>query len=76
MLNEVDEFYFLMRSKVYPEIGLGTIDEIHIQKKHGWKHPLKAFSVAYAQNGYFKPRKHREINIIGPDGKEYKESGL
>jgi hypothetical protein len=75
MLNEVDEFYFLLRSKVYSEVGLGTIDEIHIQKKHGWGHPLKAFSVAYTQNKHFRSRRHREISLLGPDGKTYKEDG-
>jgi hypothetical protein len=33
LLNLVDEFYFELRSKVQSDVGLGTIDEIYIQKK-------------------------------------------
>jgi hypothetical protein len=75
-LNAVDELYFLLRSKVSSDVGLGTIDEIYIQKKHKWTHPIPAFAYSYLQNIHFQPRKHREINLIGPDGKEYKESGI
>lgn len=75
MLDEVDELYFLLRSKVHADVGLGTIDEIHIQRKNGWKHPIPAFSYAYMQNRYFKNRKHREINYRLPDGSTCKESG-
>ena len=75
MLNEVDEFYFLVRGKIEPDVGLGTIDEIHIQRKHKWGHPLPAFSYAYQYNEHFRPRKHREINQIGPDGVVRKENG-
>lgn len=75
LLNEADEFYFLLRSRVKESIGVGTIDEIFIQKKHGWGHPLKAFEFAYLKNQYFKPRKHFSINQMGIDGKIYKESG-
>lgn len=75
MLNEVDEFYFLVRGKIEPDVGLGTIDEIHIQRKHKWGHPLPAFCFAYQYNEHFRPRKHREINQIGPDGVIRKESG-
>lgn len=75
MLNEVDEFYFLVRSRIEPDVGLGTIDEIHIQRKHKWGHPLPAFSYAYQYNEHFRPRKHREINQLGPDGIVRKESG-
>jgi hypothetical protein len=76
MLNEVDEFYFLLRSKVHPDVGLGTIDEIHIQRKHGWGHPLPAFAFAYMHNNYFRPRRHRPINQMGADGILRVESGL
>jgi hypothetical protein len=40
LLDEVDDFYFQVRSKIDPEIGLGTIDEIFIQRKHEWGHPI------------------------------------
>ena len=76
MLNSVDKFYFELRSKVEPDIGLGTIDDIYIQKKNGWGHSLPAFEFAYLQNKSFRPRKHRKINIIGPDGKTYEEEGI
>ena len=75
MLDEVDALYFLLRSKIHSDVGLGTIDEIFIQKKHKWGHPLPAFSYAYLQNKSFKSRKHRSINQMGPDGKIYKENG-
>ena len=75
MIDGVDELYFLLRSKIHSDVGLGTIDEIYIQKKHQWCHPLPTFSSAYFQNRYFKPRKHREINLLRPDGRIYKESG-
>jgi hypothetical protein len=75
MLDEVDEFYFLVRSKIHSDVGLGTIDQIHIQRKRGFGHPLSAFSYAYINNNHFKPRIHREINIAGPDGTIYKENG-
>jgi hypothetical protein len=75
MLEQVDEFYFLLRERVHPDVGLGIIDEIHIQKKHGWRHPLTAFEYAYLNNKSFKPRVHREIQLRGPDGNTYMESG-
>lgn len=68
MLDEVDEFYFKVRAKIDPEIGLGTIDEIFIQKKHNWGHPLSSFSYAYQDNQHFKTRPHTPINIIPPTG--------
>jgi len=75
MLHNVDELYFLLRSQVEPDVGLGTIDEIVIQRKNKWGHPLQAFAVAYMDNLSFKPRRHRKISIIGPDGKTYDEDG-
>lgn len=75
MIKEIDEFYFLLRNKVEANVGLGTIDEIYIQKKHKWKHPLEAFAYAYIDNKSFRSRKHRVINIQGPDRKIYKEDG-
>ena len=75
ILNEVDEFYFLLRSQIGPDVGLGTIDEIHIQRKHKWKHPLDSFAYAYQHNNHFKPRKHREINLQGLDGVIRTETG-
>ncbi|AFU67758.1 hypothetical protein P700755_000754 [Psychroflexus torquis ATCC 700755] len=75
MLNEVDEFYFLLRSKIYSDVGLGTIDEIFIQKKHNRGHFLPAFSYSYLHNKSFRSRKHRSINQMGPDGKVYMENG-
>jgi len=75
MINEVDEFYFLLRKQIDADIGLGTIDEIVIQRKHNWSHPVEAFKYAYFKNSFFGPRKHKRINIQGPDGKIYKEEG-
>ena len=75
MLNEVDEFYFMVRDKIDPDVGLGIIDEIHIQKKYNWEHPIPAFAYAYKYNKYFRPRKHRGINQIGPDGVVRRECG-
>lgn len=76
MLDSVDEFYFELRNNVKPEVGPGTIDEIYIQKKHGWEHPIPAFAYAYIYNKSFRPRKHRKINILRPDGKKYEEEGI
>jgi hypothetical protein len=77
MLDEIDEFYFLLRGKVESDIGLGTIDEIYIQRKHNWGHPLAAFAYAYLENKHFKTRKHREITFSAFDGsgKCYTEDG-
>jgi hypothetical protein len=62
MLDEIDEFYFNVREKIVPEIGLGTIDEIFIQRKHNWGHPLLAFEYVYYKNKHFKTRPHTPIN--------------
>ena len=77
MLDNVDKLYFLLRSKVDSDIGPGTIDEIFIQRKYNWWHPLSAFAYAYLQNKYFKTRKHREIKYSAFDGtgKTYTENG-
>ncbi|HLG36369.1 MAG TPA: hypothetical protein VI757_15940 [Bacteroidia bacterium] len=75
LLDKVDEFYFNARAKIHSDIGLGTIDEIFIQKKHNWKHPLTSFIYAYHQNKHFKSRPHSPINIKGPDNKIYTEKG-
>ena len=77
MLDEVDELYFLLRGEIDPDVGLGTIDEIFIQKKHNWKHPLPAFAYAYLQNKHFRARKHKEITYSAFDGsgKRYVENG-
>ncbi len=75
LIEEVDEFYFLLRDKVHADVGPGTIDEIHIQKKHRWQHPVPAFKYAYINNNHFRPRKHREINLLLPDGSTLKENG-
>lgn len=74
-LDQIDEFYFLLRNEVLPDVGVGTIDEIHIQRKHGWPHPLASFKFAYLDNTHFKPRTHLEYNIAGPDGILHKEVG-
>jgi len=74
-LNLVDQFYFELRGEVESDVGLGTIDEIYIQKKHAWGHPVPSFAYAYLQNKSFRPRKHRRINMQGPDGKIYREEG-
>ena len=75
LIDEVDELYFSIREHIIPELGLGLIDEIYYQKKHGWNHPLGAFSFAYYQNKSFKGRKHTPINLAGPDGIIYIEDG-
>lgn len=75
LLKKVDEFYFLLRSNIHPDVGVGIIDEIFIQKKHNWGHPIAAFAFAYIQNDSFAPCSHREFNQMGPDGKIYKENG-
>jgi hypothetical protein len=75
LLDEVDDFYFQVRSKIDPEIGLGTIDEIFIQRKHEWGHPLSSFVYAYHQNKHFKTRPHKPINYMGQDGKTMTENG-
>jgi hypothetical protein len=36
---------------------------------------LEAFKYVYFKNRFFGPRKHKKINIQGPDGKIYKEEG-
>ena len=76
MIDDVDEFYFMIRKIVEPEIGLGTIDEIFIQKKHNWGHPISAFNFAYLHNKSFSSRKHRVINIIGPNDEKCREDGM
>ena len=75
LIHEVDELYFSIRDHIIPELGLGLIDEIYYQKKHGWNHPLEAFSFAYYKNKSFKGRKHAPINIIGPNSITYIEDG-
>ena len=77
MLDDVDELYFLLREEVDPDVGLGTIDEIFIQRKHNWGHPLSAFAYAYLQNKHFRTRKHTEITYSAFDGsgKRYTENG-
>lgn len=77
MLDSIDELYFLLRNEVNSDVGLGTIDEIYIQRKHNWGHPLSAFAYAYLQNNHFRTRKHKEINYSAFDwtGKIYTENG-
>lgn len=77
MLDSVDELYFLLRNEVDPDVGLGTIDEIYIQRKHNWGHPLAAFAYTYLQNNHFRTRKHKEITYSTFDGsgRSYKEDG-
>jgi hypothetical protein len=75
LLGKTDELYFCLRKIVAPDIGLGLIDEVFIQKKHGWRHPVKSFAFAYHKNNFFAPRKHRKVNLIGPDNKTYEEDG-
>lgn len=75
MLDVVDRFYFDARFKVHPDVGLGLIDEIVIQKKRGSRHPLPAFSFAYLNNPYFKSRKHMAITFATDDGETFTEDG-
>lgn len=76
MINRADALYFCLRSLVVPDVGVGTIDEIFIQRKHGWEHPLPAFEYAYSKNNYFGPRRHRLYRILGPDQHLYEEKGI
>lgn len=75
LLDQIDDFYFKARAKIDPDIGLGTIDEIFIQKKHNWGHPLSSFAYAYHQNMHFKTRPHSPINYMVPGGKSITENG-
>jgi hypothetical protein len=75
LLDEIDELYFLLRGSVDPDIGVATIDQIFVQKKYNWGHPISAFNYAYLLNKSFKSRKHREWNIMGPDGIIRNEKG-
>lgn len=76
MLYDIDKLYFLLRSKVLPDIGVSLIDEIYIRNKHDWIHPLEAFKYAYIDNTSFQPRKHMAINIGASDNKVYTEEGV
>jgi hypothetical protein len=75
MLHHVDELYFILRSNVQADLGLGVIDEIFIQRKHGWGHPIPAFVAAYIHNQAVKPKRHTKIHYL-VDGKTYEEEGL
>ena len=75
LIKDVDAFYFELRDHIHPDVGVSTIDEIFIQRKHQWGHPLPAFGYAYFQNPSFRPRKHRSIRLLGPDGLIYEEDG-
>lgn len=75
LLHKADALYFLLRSHVAPELGVGTIDEIGIRRKHGWGQTLPAFEFAYRDNLSFAPRRHSVINIMGPNGTRVSEDG-
>lgn len=75
LLHSVDDFYFNARDHAAPEIGLGTIDEIHIQRKHGLGHPLSSFAYAYHNNAAFRPRRHASTNFMLPNGHVVTEDG-
>ncbi|WP_264552105.1 HEPN domain-containing protein [Flavobacterium sp. N2038] len=75
MLDEIDEFYFIVRGKIDAEIGLGTIDEIFIQRKHNWAHPISSFECAYHKNKHFKTRPHSPINYMTSLGERITENG-
>jgi hypothetical protein len=75
VLDEIDEFYFTVREKIDAEIGLGTIDEIFIQRKHNWGHPIPSYEYSYHKNKYFKTRPHTPINYMAPSGKIITENG-
>lgn len=75
LLHKVDALYFVLRSHVAPELGVGTIDEIGIRRKHGWGQTLPAFEFAYRDNLSFAPRRHSVINIMGPNGANVTEDG-
>jgi hypothetical protein len=75
LIRTIDEFYFLLRNEVLPDVGLGTIDEIYIQRKHGWEHSIGSYEWAYKDNISFGARKHRSINYMTADGKQYTEDG-
>lgn len=75
LLHDVDSLYFYLRKHVHPDLGMSTIDEIGIRRKHGWEQTLPYFQYAYADNRSFSPRRHTEITMIGPDGKLVVEDG-
>src|SRR3990172_3256542 len=73
-IDDIDALYFCLRKLVKAEIGLGTIDEIFIQRKNRWQHPLPSFQMAYLNNKHFQTRKHTSINYL-VNGKSYHENG-
>jgi len=75
LINTIDEFYFLLRKRVKPDIGLGLIEDIYIQRKSGRGHSINAFKVAYDNNTSFEPRKHARLRKIYPDGTVYEKDG-
>jgi len=74
LIDDIDALYFCLRKLVKAEIGLGTIDEIFIQRKNRWQHPLPSFQMAYLNNKHFQTRKHTSINYL-VNGKSYHENG-
>ena len=64
----IDEF----QDFVSPDIAIGLIDEIFIQKKNGLKHPLPIYSKAYEVNPHFRTRSHGEHSFMIMDGKKIK----
>ena len=74
-IERIDELYFMLRELVDSEVGLGTIDEIFIQKKRGSGHPLSSYKYAYHNNKYFRTREHREMIFFTLNGERFKENG-
>jgi hypothetical protein len=63
MICDIDELYFAIRDKVDPDVGVGIIDSVFIQRKYSLGHPYSVFEYAYLHNKYFRTRKHKEIRF-------------
>ena len=72
LLNSFDKCYFYLRDFVSPDIAIGLIDEIFIQKKNGLKHPLPIYSKAYEVNPHFRTTSHGGHSFMIMDGKKIK----
>jgi hypothetical protein len=75
LLDQIDNFYFTVRAMIHPEVGLGVIDEIFIQQKNSFRHPIPAFKYAYMYNNHFRSRPHTPVSYRAPDNRIYFENG-
>lgn len=67
MIFNIDKLYFALRDKVDPDVGIGAIDQIFIERKHSISHAYSVYLYAYLHNEYFRTRKHREFRFAFPD---------